>query len=134
MEAFRVPTLKMQLEKAKTETEESRLMTARLADALEERNKQVAVLETSISQLLDERNKQVAVFEEERGQFHNRITQLAEEHAHQIAKCKCLIMTRIYFFLNSYLYSSEMSAGGGGTAAGGRTKDFKRVSRKGSCC
>lgn len=86
MEAFRVPTLKKQLEKVKNESEQSHLMTAHLADALEERNKQISVLETNISQLLDERNKQEVLLEEERAQFHSRITQMAEEHAKQIAK------------------------------------------------
>lgn len=62
-------------------------MTARLAEALEERNKQVSALETSITHLLDERNEQVAVLEVEKTRFHNRIIEQAEEHASQIAKC-----------------------------------------------
>lgn len=89
-----MPSLKKQIEKARCEAEEFRVTSRRLAEALEERTKQLAVLEeersrfqTSIAQLLDERTKQVAVLEEETNHFHGRIAHLVEEHAHQIEKC-----------------------------------------------
>lgn len=90
MEAFRVPILKKQVEKVKNEAEESRLMNRRLAEVLDERTKQVAVLESNIAQLLDDRTKQVAVLEEERDRFRDRINELVEEHANQITNCKML--------------------------------------------
>lgn len=90
-----MPSLKKQLEKTRMETKESCLMNGRLAEALEERTKQVA----NLAHLLDDRTKQVAMVEEERDRFRGRINQLIEEHANQIAKRNYFRQTFFFFYI-----------------------------------
>lgn len=71
MEAYQVPHLRRQVEKLRLEAEEIRLAYRHLEDALG-----------------DEKRKHVAAIEEERVRCRKDITELIENHRHQIAQCK----------------------------------------------